>query len=79
VTAPGGPDRFPWSALMRAGMGRLRLAPEQFWRITPKELAAALDGAAGRTGGAQPMGRAAFEALLARFPDPSVYGEQDDA
>jgi uncharacterized phage protein (TIGR02216 family) len=79
MTDAGGGGRFPWGALMRAGMGRLRIAPDQFWRMTPKELAAALDGAAGRAGAAHPMGRAAFEALMARFPDSSVDGGHDDA
>jgi uncharacterized phage protein (TIGR02216 family) len=62
---------------MRAGMGRLRIAPEAFWRMTPRELAAALDGEAGR-GGEPAMPRAAFEALMTRFPDSSVDGGYDD-
>jgi uncharacterized phage protein (TIGR02216 family) len=33
---------FPWALIMRAGLGQLRLPPEQFWRMTLKELAAAL-------------------------------------
>jgi uncharacterized phage protein (TIGR02216 family) len=33
--------RFPWGTLMRIGLGHLRLAPECFWRMTLKELAAA--------------------------------------
>jgi uncharacterized phage protein (TIGR02216 family) len=76
----GGEDAgvFPWAALMRAGMGRLRIPPDQFWRMTPKELAAALDGAAGRAGPSQTMGRAAFEALMARYPDSSAYGGDDE-
>ena len=41
--------RFDWPALMRLGLGQLRLAPDQFWALTPAELTlmAGLDGARG--------------------------------
>jgi uncharacterized phage protein (TIGR02216 family) len=58
---------FPWEAAMAFGLGRLRLAPDDFWAATPAELAAAwrvFDG-----GRAQAPGRAALAALMARFPD----------
>lgn len=32
---------FPWMRIMRLGLCELRLPPEQFWRMTLKELAAA--------------------------------------
>jgi uncharacterized phage protein (TIGR02216 family) len=66
---------FPWTALMAAAFGRLRLAPDAFWRMTPKEFLAALDGAAGRTPGRAPA-RTSLEALLRRFPDDE--GGADD-
>jgi uncharacterized phage protein (TIGR02216 family) len=47
-------------------LGVLRLPPEQFWRMTPRELAATLRGLYGE---AAPLDRAAFEQLAARFPD----------
>lgn len=51
---------------MALGLCRLRLSPDAFWAMTPRELAAA----SGRlTRGADAPSRAAFEALLARFPD----------
>lgn len=56
---------FDWPAMMRAGIGVLGLRPEVFWALTPAELLTML----GDTGGAAPMGRAAFDALSARFPD----------
>lgn len=56
-----------WPALMRLGFGVLRLSPEAFWSMTPRELAAAADPFG--EGAAAPMDRAAFEALRARFPD----------
>jgi uncharacterized phage protein (TIGR02216 family) len=52
---------------MSFGLGVLRLAPELFWRMTPRELAAAMEGVLGRR--ATPLNRAAFAALRARFPD----------
>ena len=33
--------RFPWDEAMSLGLGRLRLTPETFWRMTLPELAAA--------------------------------------
>lgn len=33
--------RFPWDGAMAFGFGILRLAPDAFWRLTPRELAAA--------------------------------------
>jgi len=49
------------------GLGVLRLAPDAFWAMTPRELAAAADGVAGPAP-ARP-GRAELAALMARFPD----------
>ena len=57
--------RLDWPALMRAGMRGLGLAPRDFWRLTPAELAFLLGHGDGRL----PMDRAALEALAARFPD----------
>ncbi len=33
---------FPWSEAIGFGLGVLRLAPEAFWRMTPRELAHAV-------------------------------------
>jgi uncharacterized phage protein (TIGR02216 family) len=59
------PQGFDWAALMRAGMQGLGLPPEVFWRLSPVELLVML----GESGCGAPMGRDAFEALAARFPD----------
>ncbi|WP_343313179.1 rcc01693 family protein [Ancylobacter koreensis] len=60
------PRAFPWAEAMAFGLGRLQLSPRDFWRMTPRELAAAL----GPTGPVRvPLGRAALDALMARFPD----------
>ncbi len=50
---------------MEAGLNRLRLAPDAFWKMTPRELAMAL----GAPAGAPVPDRAALAALIAAFPD----------
>ena len=52
---------------MGAGLGLLRLPADQFWRLTPRELAAALAVLAPPC--APPLRRAGLDALMARFPD----------
>jgi uncharacterized phage protein (TIGR02216 family) len=52
---------------MAAGLGVLRLAPDAFWRMTPRELAAALAGLAG--GSAMPLGRGELVELMRLYPD----------
>lgn len=55
---------------MAFGLGVLRLSPEQFWSMTPREIAAALDGLLGRDRTtATPPTRHDLAALAARFPD----------
>ena len=66
--APGAAAPFPWSAAMGAGFGLLRLSPDAFWRMTPRELAAAVSALLPAQSG--PLPRAGFDALMARFPDP---------
>jgi len=61
------PPPFPWPQVLAIGLGVLRLPPEQFWRMTPRELAAALRGLYGEP--AAPIDRGSFEALARRFPD----------
>ncbi len=63
---------FPWREAMAIGFGVLRLSSHEFWALTPRELAAAIEGLGGR--GAAPMDRAAFEALARRYPDPIQKG-----
>jgi uncharacterized phage protein (TIGR02216 family) len=51
---------------MAAGLGAMRLSPQAFWAMTPRELAAALGlGIAARS----VPGRADLLALMRRFPD----------
>jgi uncharacterized phage protein (TIGR02216 family) len=53
---------------MAAGLGVLRLSPAHFWSMTPRELAAALDGVSGRSA-PPPLDRRDLEHLIARYPD----------
>jgi uncharacterized phage protein (TIGR02216 family) len=52
---------------MGFGLGTLRLAPEAFWRMTPRELAAAMEAVLGSREAA--LDAVSFAALRARFPD----------
>jgi uncharacterized phage protein (TIGR02216 family) len=59
---------FPWNEAMRFGFGTLRLGPRDFWGLTPRELAAAIEGAGGRSR-TNPPPRTALDRLIAAFPD----------
>ena len=60
-------ERFDWDMLMRFGLGVVGLGPDEFWKMTPREFQAAVEGRLGRLN--EPMGRDGFEALARRFPD----------
>ncbi|HZT26081.1 MAG TPA: rcc01693 family protein [Pseudolabrys sp.] len=57
---------FPWKDAIGFGLGVLRLAPEQFWRMTPRELAYAIEAV---QGAATPLGRERLHELMQRYPD----------
>jgi uncharacterized phage protein (TIGR02216 family) len=57
---------FPWREAIGFGLGVLKLSPDAFWRMTPRELALAIEAVRGR---GAPLGRAAFEDLMRRYPD----------
>lgn len=52
---------------MGFGLGTLRLSPDAFWRMTPRELAAAMEAVFGPSDVA--LDRAGLELLRRRFPD----------
>jgi len=52
---------------MAFGLGHLRLSPEAFWRMTPRELAAAMGGAVRVV--ATSFERSALARLMREFPD----------
>ena len=58
---------FPWKQAIGFGFGVLRLSPDAFWRMTPRELAAAMEAVLGP--GEAALDRASFTALRTRFPD----------
>ena len=57
---------FPWKQAIGFGLGVLRLSPDEFWRMTPRELAAAIETA---TGARAPLDRAGLSELMQRYPD----------
>jgi len=54
---------------MAIGLGVLRLSPRDLWSATPREIAAAVRGLAGRWGAVEALQRPALGALMRRFPD----------
>ncbi|MUO29597.1 MULTISPECIES: rcc01693 family protein [Rhizobium/Agrobacterium group] len=63
------PPPFPWEAVMHAGFHLLRLTPQAFWALTPREFAA-MSGAFRPVATARAeLARADLEALMARYPD----------
>ncbi len=63
-----------WPALMRLGLGVLRLPPDAFWSMTPGELRRALEGAGVVPAGDQAIGRGRLAELMAAFPDVGAAG-----
>ncbi|MEK4035647.1 rcc01693 family protein [Methylocystis sp. IM3] len=65
MSSPRAP--FPFSRAMAFGLGVLRLGPQEFWSMTPREVFHAAEGVYGR--GTAAMTRAALDALMKDFPD----------
>jgi uncharacterized phage protein (TIGR02216 family) len=61
------PPPFPWDRALAIGFGVLRLSPDHFWRMTPRELAAAMRGLFGEP--ERSLDRDAFDQLVRRYPD----------
>ena len=57
---------FPWKQAIGFGLGVLRLAPDEFWRMTPRELAYAIEAVNGR---GAPLDRQGLDDLMKRYPD----------
>ena len=57
---------FPWKSAMAFGLGVLRLAPGDFWRMTPRELACAIEAVRRNSA---PLTRVRFDELMQRYPD----------
>jgi uncharacterized phage protein (TIGR02216 family) len=58
---------MPWPRVIGFGLGILKLSPGAFWRMTPREFALAAKAVLGPL--ATPLGRAALDSLMMRFPD----------
>jgi uncharacterized phage protein (TIGR02216 family) len=58
---------FPWPEIIRFGLSRLRLDPDTFWRLTPRELG--LLAGQDRPDAMSAPDPAALAALIERFPD----------
>ena len=61
---------------MAAGFGLLRLSPDAFWSMTPREFAAAMTGLTGRPATPALPSRRDLAELMQRFPDQK--GQTDD-
>ncbi len=64
---PAMAEGIDWPALMRAGMHRLGLRPDQFWALSPVELTLMLGSGAAIS----PLGRERLEEL------ERLYGEKE--
>ena len=62
-------ERFPWKWIMQFGFGVLGLSAAAFWRMTPRELEAAMSAHYGDPGSGSSLDRDAFTKLMERFPD----------
>ena len=58
---------FPWKQAIGFGLGVLHLSPDAFWRMTPRELAAAMETVLGPRDAA--IDAVSFAALRVRSPD----------
>jgi uncharacterized phage protein (TIGR02216 family) len=61
------PKTFPWARMMQLGMGTLGLSPTEFWRSSPREIAAAM-------GSSQPIAtttllRQNLNQMMENYPD----------
>jgi uncharacterized phage protein (TIGR02216 family) len=54
---------------MRTGLGLLHLTPAVLWSMTPREFAAAVEGALRPQATHGPIDRRTLDDLIARYPD----------
>ena len=66
---------FPWNEAIGFALGVLRLPPDSFWRMTPRELAHAIRAVRGTA--ATPPTRGELDALMRRFPDATNRSDAD--
>lgn len=61
------PEAFPWKEAMEFGFGVLKLAPKDFWQMTPRELNAAIKARTPKV--AEPVTRDWLENAMKMQPD----------
>jgi uncharacterized phage protein (TIGR02216 family) len=54
---------------MAFGLGILRVSPQQFWSMTPRELEAAACGVYGLPASFSPLARRDLSSLMQQYPD----------
>lgn len=67
---------FPWARAMQFGFGVLRLGPTEFWALTPRELAAAIEAVEHKTRPGTSPERQSLAALMAAYPDKASTNGQ---
>lgn len=60
---------FPWSEAMAFGLGTLKLAPDAFWSMTPRELSAAFHGLYRNGQAASGLDFSSLRTLMRQNPD----------
>ena len=73
-----GAEPFDWPLAMAMGLGALKLAPADFWAMTPREFDAALEGHFGRRRRDGALSRLDLDVLMDAFPD-LIAEDTDDA
>jgi len=68
--AAGSRPAFPWDEVMAIGLGLLRLQPDAFWAMTPREFERAASVLVPAR--AAPPGRRDLAALMRAFPDAAA-------
>lgn len=66
MSAPPDPLTLDFAGMRALALGRMGLAPQQFWGLTPFEFMMLSGAQAGLSRG---FSRADLDALMARFPD----------
>lgn len=61
---------FPWDNVMQFGFSVLKLSSQDFWSMTPREIAFAMRGFGASDN--KPLSRSSLDHLLQQFPDQRI-------
>ena len=64
---------FNWPSVLSAGLGGLRLNPDEFWAMTPYEFQLLI----GNTRTFAPLNRRRLTELVEKYPDQTEEGKND--